>query len=687
MVQPERAIRLRHNAARSAKQCPGTYKTIEQHAPKRLKAVTFTYHDNTANTQTLDEHEHWSAKIVGSEAHVLFRKAHDAMMRTSTPVETLSPSMHIRTDDSYMGVDAQGASSASGSRWSTNELMNECNQLMPIIKRKVDSGAVCELDDDTLAITTVQAKRCRIDDAVEVENFLRECLKNLQQLVVKAIAKAWIKGICPKKQAKFPYRSNRHNKTDVMAGPATIPPWWPKKETCPFVEPDHIGRDERLNLCMHLLRLRPTPDQLAVWNHDNAEVRNTHRTQGWTEFLQELAGEPVVCAIGGPEDKEGKRKELLKKLYCVAKLEQDFVDGAIDGDATFFWTPEPSKPAAVKKAKYSAGSTTESETEGSEITVSGLPSRRRIAGSPASVVVRGSKRVPLGSKLKDEKIEVDTVVQPDIDHRNSTLPVGTGSSRARRQPVARMRQTTDASRVEHRDLDQVPRHVQEQTQPWFPQQVTQSANCHDQIPPAESFASSYHLANWHGRSTSFEGVPKAPCQPMPEYGHQHADVKHNMPVEQQTCAVNMVHHIPQPQFADTVPNTPMLSEGGILGHFTHHQPPCHSHHGMEPHGLPIPMHPLGAAMPGTNQVDNFQYQQQPQPYAHHHDQSAYQYGPFQQYEQHGFRPDTGIRPYDLHQQPIEMGHPQQYTTYPVMDPHQHAPGVSGYCVDINGALI
>ncbi|KAK6431149.1 hypothetical protein LTR95_012693 [Oleoguttula sp. CCFEE 5521] len=564
--------------------------------------------------------------------------------------------------------------------------MDECNHLMPIVKRKVDFAVVSESDNDTLAFATVHAKRCRIDDAIEVENFLRECLKDLQQLVVKAIAKAWIKGICPKKQAKFPYRSNRHNKADVTAGPSIIPPWWPKKETCPFVEPDHIGRNERLNLCVHLLRLRPTADQLAAWNFDNAEVRNTHRMQGWTEFLQELAGESVVCAVGGPGDKEGKRKELLHKLYHVAKLEQDFLEGNIDGDTMFFWTPEPSKHVAVKKAKHSAGSTTDLETEGSESRASGLPSRRRIAGSPASIGTLGSKVIPTTSKLKSES-EADSTAEPKLDCRSSTLPAETRSTRAHRQPVSRRRQRTDASCLEHRELDRVPRNFHEQAQPWIPQQFTQSAQWHDQMSPAGSFASSYHLADQHGKSISFEGVPEAHYHPKPEYDHQHGDAKHPLPVGQQTYAVNMEHHIPQPQFSDTVPNTPILSEGGFIGNFIHHMPPPHPQQCMEPHGLPTPMHPPGTAMPGPHHVDSFQYQQQqPQPYAYN-DQRAYQYGSNEHYEQHCFRPDTGMRPHDLHQHPMEMGHPQQYTNYPAMDPHQHAPGVPGYCLDINGALI
>ena len=126
------------------------------------------------------------------------------------------------------------------STWSPVDVMDECSQLSLTGKRKIASAAINESDNDTLPFTVVHKKQCRIDDAAAVETFLRQCLKDLQQLVVKAIAKAWIKGICPKKQAKFPYRSNR--KSDTTPGPTEVPLWWPPIETCPFVEPDHIDR-------------------------------------------------------------------------------------------------------------------------------------------------------------------------------------------------------------------------------------------------------------------------------------------------------------------------------------------------------------------------------------------------------------------------------------------------------------
>ncbi|KAK6432893.1 hypothetical protein LTR95_010936, partial [Oleoguttula sp. CCFEE 5521] len=85
MVQPERAVRSKHDVARTAKHYAGSYKAVGRQATRRLKAVTFTYHDNTVSVQTLAEHEHWSAKIIGDDAHLLLRKSHDAMARASTP--------------------------------------------------------------------------------------------------------------------------------------------------------------------------------------------------------------------------------------------------------------------------------------------------------------------------------------------------------------------------------------------------------------------------------------------------------------------------------------------------------------------------------------------------------------------------------------------------------------------------
>lgn len=82
----------------------------------------------------------------------------------------------------------------------------------------------------------------RIDSKADVTAYLEGRLKRLQQLAGKKIAKAWIKGICPKKQARFPYQNNK--RAAETGEPPRIPGWWPQEDgVCRFIEPDHIRRE------------------------------------------------------------------------------------------------------------------------------------------------------------------------------------------------------------------------------------------------------------------------------------------------------------------------------------------------------------------------------------------------------------------------------------------------------------
>ncbi|AOW06701.1 hypothetical protein B0I73DRAFT_132247 [Yarrowia lipolytica] len=71
--------------------------------------------------------------------------------------------------------------------------------------------------------------------------YLAACLFLLQQETCKNIARTWIKFIEPKKQSKYPYKR----------GSCTAPPWWPRGVT--HKEPDHLQKNERINLLTHLL--------------------------------------------------------------------------------------------------------------------------------------------------------------------------------------------------------------------------------------------------------------------------------------------------------------------------------------------------------------------------------------------------------------------------------------------------
>lgn len=186
----------------------------------------------------------------------------------------------------------------------------------------------------------------RIDSEADVTAYLKSRLKCLQQLAGKKIAKAWIKGICPKKQARFPYQ-NQKRKNELGEHPR-IPGWWPQEEgVCRFLEPDHIRREgmilflidvemetdivqERMKLCLHLLRLRPTPQQLQAWNDNTTEPNKTHITRGWTEFLKELAGPDILDDL--PREAPNRvelRKTLLSQMYTVAAMEEQYQNDEI----------------------------------------------------------------------------------------------------------------------------------------------------------------------------------------------------------------------------------------------------------------------------------------------------------------------------------------------------------------------
>ena len=80
-------------------------------------------------------------------------------------------------------------------------------------------------------------------ESEKIEHFILEKFRTMQQLAVKRIAKAWIKGICPKKQAHFPYHKKKREREGLDNLTGGIPGWWPDTTRCRFVEPDHIKRD------------------------------------------------------------------------------------------------------------------------------------------------------------------------------------------------------------------------------------------------------------------------------------------------------------------------------------------------------------------------------------------------------------------------------------------------------------
>lgn len=85
------------------------------------------------------------------------------------------------------------------------------------------------------------------------ERYIHGALKLLRQVPCKAIAKAWIKVIEPRKKTKYPY----------IKGDIAKPSWWP--HDVEHREPDHLQKADRLKLmCSILIKVLPEIGHLEV---------------------------------------------------------------------------------------------------------------------------------------------------------------------------------------------------------------------------------------------------------------------------------------------------------------------------------------------------------------------------------------------------------------------------------------
>lgn len=84
-----------------------------------------------------------------------------------------------------------------------------------------------------------------------------------------------------------------------------------------------------MELCLHLLRLRPDPAQLKAWNNNDVDPNPTHVTEGWTAFLNELAGPEIFDDLPKESPEKTKtRLALMAQMYQIARMEEDYQTGA-----------------------------------------------------------------------------------------------------------------------------------------------------------------------------------------------------------------------------------------------------------------------------------------------------------------------------------------------------------------------
>ncbi|KAF7594489.1 hypothetical protein BBP40_009122 [Aspergillus hancockii] len=141
-----------------------------------------------------------------------------------------------------------------------------------------------------------------------LRTYYEKAFENFQQLNCRAIAKAFVKLVEPRKQVNHPYngRKTTAGSSQRVDPELTKPKWWPTGVT--HREPDHLLKTERIRLLVHIL----------------CELKESH---GITAEKLKDAGQDVRRQIMPAE-----RLRVLDEIYYVREMEELYLDGKISGD-------------------------------------------------------------------------------------------------------------------------------------------------------------------------------------------------------------------------------------------------------------------------------------------------------------------------------------------------------------------
>lgn len=155
-----------------------------------------------------------------------------------------------------------------------------------------------------------------------LQRYYEKAFQNLQQTNCRALAKAYIKLVEPRKQVYFPYngRTVVVGVTQQLDPEATKPPWWPCGVR--HREPDHLLKEERIRLLIHIL----------------CELRASYHISA--RKLRE-ADHQIRRHLFPAE-----RSLTLDEIYRVRQEEEDFLDGKSDGQRPV-WICRMNRPEAT----------------------------------------------------------------------------------------------------------------------------------------------------------------------------------------------------------------------------------------------------------------------------------------------------------------------------------------------------
>ncbi|TFB00902.1 Uncharacterized protein CCMA1212_007293 [Trichoderma ghanense] len=197
--------------------------------------------------------------------------------------------------------------------------------------RKRARGPRAVNDEDDVPMTISSRRGIRIGDSAAVWNFYEQRFKNCQQTACKLIAKAWVKAVEPKKQSTHPYTGS-----DEKA-----PAWWPKPwgptkdDKVRHKEPDHLYKRERVHLLAHILRLVVEP---------NAKQHPDIQKLGLNVKKLEETTVEALSSFFMDNEANAKKRPYLNEIFKVARQEERYKNGEIDGSTEVYVMAEDKMP-------------------------------------------------------------------------------------------------------------------------------------------------------------------------------------------------------------------------------------------------------------------------------------------------------------------------------------------------------
>ncbi|KAL1970407.1 hypothetical protein VTN77DRAFT_5568 [Rasamsonia byssochlamydoides] len=193
------------------------------------------------------------------------------------------------------------------------------------------------------ANVSTNVRTIKLQNRDELLAYYVDAFHALQQTNCRLIAKAFVKAVEPKKQARYPYNGGKKGPDGTGGDPElTKPAWWPVGVT--HREPGHLKKPERVRLLIHILR--------------SLQAAEGKKSRNVTVDLLEDATRSVRRRV-----KPVERLEILNEIFRVRRAEERYEKGEIDGStevlvADRLWKISPSpSPSHIPSQSHSQSHT------------------------------------------------------------------------------------------------------------------------------------------------------------------------------------------------------------------------------------------------------------------------------------------------------------------------------------------